>query len=458
MTNGFEHRAPGGGLLNRRQLLRVGGLGTLGLTLPRILDAEARGATSRVKSCILIFYYGGPSHIDTWDMKPKAPREVRGEFRPAVTSVPGLRVCEHLPLTARVLHHVAIIRSMHHPMRNHNAAAVEALCGRTPLKGDLELLADDALSFPCYGSALSHQLQNLRLELPHVALPHVMYNVVRLPGQSAGFLGSAYNPVQVESDPNSPDFRPGELELPADMSYQRLEHRASLMRLIDRQRENAAIWEGSGPMRDSQKKAVGLLRSATVRRAFDIAQESPRTRDLYGRNTHGQSVLLARRLVEAGARFVTVNDRVHNGQDANWDSHQNVFGRLKDHLLPPADRAFAALIEDLQVRGLLDSTLVVALGEFGRTPQVNRDAGRDHWPDCFSVVLAGGGVRGGSVHGSSDKMGAHPYSDPVTPGDLASTLFWRFGLDPAAELRDSTGRPYRLAEGEPLRGLFVDGA
>jgi hypothetical protein len=446
-------------LLSRRQLLRVGAVGCMGLTLPRLLAAEsATPARSRVKSCILIFHYGGPSHLDTWDMKPNAPREIRGDFKPIATTVPGLRVCEHLPLSARIAHRVAVIRSMRHPMRNHNAAAVEALCGRTPLKGDLELLADDTLSFPCYGSALSYQMGERRPDLAHVALPHVMYNVVRLPGQSAGFLGSAYNPVQVESDPNSPDFHPGELELPAGMSYQRLDHRESLMRLIDRQRASAASLEGSGPMQASQKKAVRLIRSTGVRRAFDLGQESPRTRDGYGRNTHGQSVLLARRLVEAGARFVTVNDGVHNGQDANWDSHQNVFGRLKEHLLPPADRAFFALIEDLETRGLLDSTLVVSLGEFGRSPQVNREAGRDHWPDCYSVVLAGGGAKGGSIYGSSDRIGAYPDSDPVTPGDLAATLFWRFGLDPTSELRDSTGRPYRLADGEPLRSLFSDSA
>jgi hypothetical protein len=283
-----------------------------------------------------------------------------------------------------------------------------------------------------------------------------MYNVVRLPGQTAGFLGSAFGPVHIQADPNTPDFRVAELELPAGMTLQRLEHRRSLMRLIDRQGDEAARQESPGPMNGSYQRALTLLRSENVRGGFDLGREDPRTRERYGRNVHGQSVLLARRLVEAGVRCVSVYDKVHNGQDANWDSHQNVFGRLKDHLLPPADQAFAALIDDLEVRGLLDSTLVVALGEFGRTPQVNREAGRDHWPDCFSVVLAGGGVRGGSVHGSSDKMGAHPDSDPVTPGDLASTLFWRFGLDPSAEVRDSTGRPYRLAEGEPLRRLFLD--
>ena len=207
-------------------------------------------------------------------------------------------------------------------------------------------------------------------------------------------------------------------------------------------------------MRVYQERALDLLHGHRLRRAFDLAGEPDRLRDRYGRHRLGQSLLLARRLVEAGVRFVNVNDKVRNGQSENWDSHENNFARLKDDLLPPADQAFAALVEDLDARGLLDSTLVVALAEFGRTPRVNGKGGRDHWPDCFSVVLAGGGVRGGAVYGASDRLGAHPAADPVAPGDLAATLFWRFGLDPAAEVRDRTGRPYRLADGQPLRRLF----
>ncbi len=205
----------------------------------------------------------------------------------------------------------------------------------------------------------------------------------------------------------------------------------------------------------SRERAFDLLRSEVVRRAFDLGRESPGVRERYGRNRLGQSLLLARRLVEAGVRFVNVNDKITNGQTANWDSHENNFGRLRDDLLPPADRAFSALIEDLEARGLLESTLVVALAEFGRTPRINRSAGRDHWPDCFSAVLAGGGVRGGAVYGASDRLGAYPAADPVTPGDLAATLFWRFGLDAATEIRDLTGRPYRLAEGAPLHRVFA---
>ncbi len=442
--------------MTRRHLLRIGGLGLAGLSLPNLLQAEAAGAQAagKIRSCILLFFYGGPCQLDTWDLKPHAPSEVRGEFKPIATRVPGIQVCEHLPRTARVMDRLALVRSMHHPMRNHNSAAVEALCGRTPLKGDLELLADDPNSFPNYGAILSY-LAKSRSEVPeHVALPHLMYNVVVLPGQTAGFLGAAFNHFQVERDPNGPQFSIGELELPGDLSLGRLENRRALLSVVDEQLRASGRRARLRAMNTYQSRAFDLLRSAKVRQAFDLGQEAAAVRDRYGRTKLGQSLLLARRLVESGVRFVNVNDKIRNGQLENWDSHENNFGRLKNDLLPPADQAFAALIEDLTERGLLESTLVIAMGEFGRTPQINKSGGRDHWPDCYTVVLAGGGVRGGSVYGASDKIGAYPASDPVTPGDLAATLFWRFGLDPAAHIRDLTGRPYRLADGEPIRKLF----
>jgi hypothetical protein len=287
-----------------------------------------------------------------------------------------------------------------------------------------------------------------------VALPHVMTNVVQLPGQTAGFLGGAYNPLQVNRDPNDPGFRVDELELPADLPLARLDDRHLLLGRIDAKIRHADRLAGRGAMTVSQERALDLLHSAEVRRAFNLGQESEVLRDRYGRNKLGQSLLLARRLAEAGVRFINVNDKVSNGQVTNWDSHENNFGRLKDDLLPPADQAFSALIEDLDARGLLASTLVVALAEFGRTPKINQNSGRDHWPNCFSIVLAGGGIKGGVVYGASDKIGAFPAADPVTPGDLAATLFWRFGLDLTADIRDLTGRPYRLADGEPVRKLF----
>jgi uncharacterized protein (DUF1501 family) len=458
MHRGQDHDAFASRFLSRRRLLQVGGLGCLGLNLAGLLRAEATRPAARVRSCILLFYYGGPSHLDTWDMKPDAPAEVRGEFKPIATRVPGLRVGEHLPRTARVSDRLAVVRGMHHPMRNHNSAAATTLSGRAPLKGDLELLANDANSFPCYGAVLSRLAPGPRPTPTHVALPHVMYNVVELPGQRAGFLGAAYNPFQVAHDPNSPDFHVGELELPADLPLARLEDRRSLLALLDPRTRAAERQAAEGSMTVYQERAADLLRSEAVRRAFDLSREAAAVRERYGRTKLGQSLLLARRLVEAGVRFVNVNDKVANGQMENWDSHENNFGRLKNDLLPPADRAFAALIEDLDARGLLESTLVVALAEFGRSPRINNSAGRDHWPDCFSMVMAGGGVRGGSVLGASDHIGAYPADEPVTPGDLAATLFWRFGLDPAAEVRDLTDRPYPLADGRPLRKLFGESA
>jgi uncharacterized protein (DUF1501 family) len=287
-----------------------------------------------------------------------------------------------------------------------------------------------------------------------VALPHVMYNVVKLPGQVAGFLGSAHDPFQVARDPNAADFRLDELDLPGDVSLDRLGRREALLRQSDRNPDGPAGTAAARARDVESDRAFRLLRSDTVRHAFRLDREDPKLRDRYGRNKHGQSMLLARRLVETGVRFVGVYDHQVNGQLVNWDAHQDVFPRLKNDLLPPADQAFAALIEDLTERGLLDSTLVIALGEFGRTPKVNATAGRDHWPHCFSAVLAGGGVRGGTLYGASDKLGAYPDRDPVSPADLAATLFWRFGLDPAAEIRDLSGRPYRLAEGRPIEELF----
>lgn len=452
-----------GPVISRRGLLCAGGLGLMGLNLANLLEAETVGPKpgtgnappSPIKSCILMFYYGGPSHHDTWDMKPAAPLEVRGEFASIATRVPGVRICEHLPRSAKIMDRLAVIRSAHHTMRNHNAAAVEALCGRTPLRGDLELLANDPTTdFPCYGSALTFLKGGPNSVPSHVALPHVMYNVVKLPGQTAGFLGPAYEPLQVARDPNAADFRVGEIELPDGLTLRELENRQALLSRVNAQMDAAPGNGGPGTMNAYYDRAFNLLRSDAVRRSFDINQETAGTRERYGRNIHGQSALLARRLVEGGVRFVSVYDKVHNGLD-NWDTHVNNFGRLKDQLLPPCDMAFSALVEDLETRGLLDSTLVIMLGEFGRTPKINAQGGRDHWPDCYSVVMAGGGVTGGALYGSSDKIGAYPDLNPVSPGDLAATIFWRFGLDPLTELHDVNGRPFTLAAGQPIHKLFA---
>jgi hypothetical protein len=432
---------------DRRRFLAQAAISGLGLGLPLTAAAAARPVSARggIRSCILIFYYGGPSHLDTFDPKPDAPAEVRGEYRTIATAVPGVRVCEHLPRTARLMNRLALLRSLHHPMRNHNSAAAEALTGRTPAGGDQELLRDDPRGLPTLGSTVSYALGPRAGVLPYVALPYTLYNVVQLPGQSPGLLGGTYDRFQVDGDPSAPDFRVAALD-----GAGQLGDRAALLHRLD-----CVPLPGpaarAGAYRD---RALRLMASPEIRRLFDLSKAPERLRDRYGRHRLGQSLLLARRLVEGGVHFIAAFDGQTNGQNANWDSHEKLFARHRQ-LIPPSDQALAALIEDLETRGLLDTTLVVAMGEFGRTPKMNGQGGRDHWPDCYTAILAGGGVCGGTVYGSSDRIGAYPASDPVTPGDLAATIFWRFGIDPDTEVRDQTDRPFRLAEGRPLTRLFL---
>ena len=445
------------GRLDRRRWLKISSLGWLASALPgglggRPARADEVAVTSKfspIKSVIIVFHYGGPSQFETYDPKPLAPANVRGEYGTIATAVPGIAVGEHLPQVARIIDRLALVRSMHHPMRNHNSAAAEALTGRTPVGRDLELLADEARSFPTLGSSVSFALGSKAHLLPYVALPYTIYNVVQLPGQTPGFLGGAFDRFQVTGNPNAADFRISALE-PREREARELASREELLHNLDSLPASNPL----SKMRSYQERALQLVSSDAVRKSFDIGREDALVRDRYGRNLLGQSLLLARRLVEGGVNFVTVFDGERNGQEANWDSHEKIFPRHRQ-LIPPADQGFSALIEDLEGRGLLASTLVVAMGEFGRTPKINAAAGRDHWPDCYTMVLAGGGVRGGAVHGASDKIGAYPARDPVTPGDVAATIFWRFGIDPATEVRDQTGRPFRLAEGRPVAELFA---
>ncbi|HET6882950.1 MAG TPA: DUF1501 domain-containing protein [Pirellulales bacterium] len=443
--------------LDRRRWLQVAGVGWLGSALGGLNQAlgESSGQAAHdkvrrpIQSCIVLFHYGGPSQFETYDPKPDAPQGIRGEYGTISTAVPGVNIGEYLPRVATIMGRLTVVRSMHHPMRNHNAAAAEVFTGRTPAGGDLELLADEARSFPTLGSSVSFGLGERAHVLPYVALPYTIFNVVQLPGQTPGFLGGAYDRFQVTGDPNSANFRIAALEPPVGRPALDVDGRRQLLQEIDQ----LPAAGGTAKMRTYQQRALELISSDAVRRSFDLAKEDVRLRDRYGRHRLGQSLLLARRLVEGGVNFVTVFDGRTNGQDANWDSHLNLFPRHKQ-LIPPADEGFSALIEDLADRGLLESTLVVVMAEFGRTPKINGNAGRDHWPDCYSIVLAGGGLRGGVVYGASDKIGAYPDRDPVTPADLAATIFWRFGIDPALEMRDPTNRPFRLSDGQPLTSLF----
>ena len=453
----------------RRQLIQFGGAGYLGLNLGGLWNAQAapvpRTAPAKpIRACILVFYYGGPSHLDTYDLKPNAPIEVRGEFAPIATSVPGMRISEHLPHMAKVMHKVALVRSVHHAAHLHDSASIHALTGR-PLDGpDRELFSPLPQFFPSYGSAVAYFQRDRRRDVPFASLPFTFHNVVNTPCQGGGFLGSAYDTLKVEVDTSRHGYDAETLRRTGELDSRRLLERRDLLHKI-----------GRSSIEGMYEKAYRLLDSEAIRRAMDITQEPRRVRDRYGfgplpvavgegggggngaemgvaQSMRGQNLLLARRLVEAGVPFVNVYDFKQQGQ--NWDAHFKGANQHKSYLLPPADRSLSALIEDLDARGLLDSTLVVAMGEFGRTPKINKDAGRDHWPHCYTVLLAGGGVRGGAVFGASDRLGAYPAKDPVTPGDLAATIFWRFGLDPAAEIHDTTGRPYRLATGNPIVELF----
>jgi hypothetical protein len=468
-------------LLSRRSMLRMG-FGGLGLSLTGLLEARALARPIEslglppLKACIIVFYYGGPSHLDTYDLKPDAPAELRGEFKPISTSVPGTFVCEHLPKMARLMHKVALVRSMHHQNRLHDSASTEALTGRQAPTGDREEFGPIKQVFPCYGAALNYLRAELQLDIPHAALPFVFHNVIDVPCQGGGFLGSTYNPLQINVDPLKRAYSAGALALPTGQSVESVQERRRL--LMSLQDKSLAAQQSSevGRWELTSGKAFQLLQSEPLRRALDLSQESTQTRDRYGygpapvavgsgggggngaemgfaRQMRGQNLLLARRLVEAGVPFVNVFDFRQQGQ--NWDAHHQNFSQHKDHLLPLADQSLSALIEDLESRGLLDTTLVVAMGEFGRTPKINANGGRDHWPDCYTVLLAGGGVHGGSVFGASDRTGAFPARDPVSPADLAATIFWRFGIDPSSEIHDLTGRPWRVADGQPLRSLFV---
>jgi len=441
----------------RRRLLQAGGIGSVAAMLNQAtLKAEADTSRTPIRTCILVMLYGGPSHIDTWDMKPQAPSEIRGEYQPVATSVPGRVVSEHLSRCASLVDRLAILRSMHHGMANHNSAMYQALVGRRP-KIDLDVLgANRSEDFPGFGSALSYltaagKLAHPTDSLTNVALPHVMHNVVDLPGQNAGFLGGQHDPLQISHDPNRADFNVPNLRLPNGVTEQRMAKRLSLLQSVNGRLKNA----GGTSVDLYHERATRLLHSESLQRAFRLHEESDAVRDRYGRNTLGQSLLLARKLVESGVRFINVNDKIYNGQDVNWDSHANVFPRHRE-LLAPFDLGFSALIEDLADRGLLDSTLVIVTGEFGRSPRINGNAGRDHWPDCYSVVFAGGGVEPGSTFGESDPMGAYPLSDAVTPGDLAATIFWRFGVNPLHQINDPLGRPAPIAEGKPIKGLFTN--
>lgn len=423
--------------LDRRELIRVGGLSALGLgmagfmSLRRAQAADAMIQLERqAKSCILIWLDGGPSHLETFDPKPSAGREVRGPLGTTATSLTGVRLSECLSETGKRLQDVAIIRSMTSPLGEHNFGTHYMQTGFKPTP---------ALQYPSFhsvGASVYDRLSNLP---PNVAIPSYRVGGGRFSGN--GFLGGATAPFSVAGDPSKDGFQVQDLDLYGGLTLSRLERRNEFVRRLDQYSQL-----DDGPADSTFEQAFRLVTSKEAKQAFDLSQEPSALRAKYGNRTVGQSCLLARRLVERGVPFVTVN---HTG----WDTHADLYTRIKEGysgaqkpvgLVPSFDLAFSALIDDLKDRGMLDETLVVVMGEFGRTPKLNASGGRDHWPRVFSVALAGGGVAGGQIIGSSDAVGESPQDRPVTPADLVATIYQLLGIDPALELETPDGRPVRI--------------
>ena len=445
----------------RREILRLGGLSLVGLGLPELLAREASADRlpapfGRAKACILFFQEGGLAHQDTWDIKPDSPTEVRGPFRPIRTSIPGRIIGEHMPELAKIAHRYALIRSVTHDVFDHNAGAYYCLTGRTPRVAGNLILGDRRTNHPGYGAIVA-RFRPSPGQLPSwVHVPALLTNNGEfLPGQKAGLLGGAYDPL-ILGNPLQPEFAVPGLTAPSALPMDRVDRRASLLKQVQQTLAHA----GDLPLgRDTDayyERAFRLLTGTAVRTACDLEREPASLREQYGMHHMGQSFLLARRLVEAGVRLVTVCWGPKSGSDSNqcWDTHRRNHHFLKNSLLPPTDRGLAALLNDLHDRGLLDETLVVAMGEFGRTPQINAQAGRDHWPHCYSIMLAGGGICGGAVHGASDYQAAYPASDPVTPEDVAATIYAALGLRAELEVLDAQARPFPIALGEPVRAIF----
>lgn len=456
--------------MSRRAILELGGMSALGLSLPRLLRAQQASSSGagggQAQACILVFLFGGPSQIDLFDMKPLAPVDFRGDFRPIDTCVPGVQVCEHFARLPRVMDKLAVVRSMHHGHPRHGYGLYYMFTGREHPRPDLD--APPAPNdFPSLG-ALVNKLHAPRNSFPPaVTLPR-WNRFLDVPndyaGETAGFLGPSFDPWLIRAPANSADFQVQGVELPNGLTLPRLAERASLRRTLDAQL--ARIGDAASPATHDAlyRQALALITSPAARRAFDLSAESDATRDAYGCQPFGQGLLLARRLVEAGARLVTVNWH-EDGSDVKspfWDTHRDNFVSLKDKLVPPLDQGLSGLLTDLDERGLLASTLVVVMGEFGRTPKVGRvimntatnASGRDHWPHAYSVLLAGGGVRGGQVYGASDERAAYVVDRPVTPPDLVATILYALGLDGSQRIYDHQNRPHLACEGRPVSGLF----
>lgn len=433
---------------DRRTVLKLGALSILGS--PQVLAKE----TGSEKRCVYILLQGAPSHIDLWDPKPNAPAEIRGVFQPIETKIPGCLFGSLLQNSARIADKLAVVRSMTHQFTNHIAGTYVMMTGSVVQPdADREAHAED---FPGPGAVLNYlrsgNIGQGNSKVPvSVSLPNwlsIPGPSNRMPGQYGGFLGSAYDPFLIQGEPQKKDFRPLNLTLPPEIPLERFQRRGDLLSVID---QTAREMEVAATRTHDRLYSVAqdLLTNPQVRDALDLSRESDQIRDRYGRSKIGQSLLLARRLLEAGVTLVAFNEF-----NQGWDHHGDIENNLKIKV-PPMEQAFAALIEDLEERGMLDSTLVINSGEFGRTPVINPQRGRDHWPNAYTTVLAGGGIRGGQVVGSTDARGAEVASKPISPADLLATLWTSLGIDPHTELRDRTNRPIALTTGQLIEGMIV---
>ena len=451
--------------LDRRAMLQAGSLGTLGLSLPELLSQKAEARPGRIetssvfckaKRVILLFMWGGPAHQDTWDLKPEGPVESRGEFLPIATSVPGLHVSEHFPLLAQHADKLAVIRSVGHEDNNHSTGAHAGLTGRRhELKA--ESFGARQTDFPHFGSVLSALRPNSSGLPTFVSLPEIISttNGAVTPGQGGGLIGRKFDPFRITQHPDDPDFSIESLRLPESVGLSRLETRRGLLNQMDHAARIADRSAQTKTLSGYYEQALDMVLAPKVRNAFDLASVSQAERMRYGYHTFGQSVLMAKRLAEAGVQLVTVYwHREKKTIDSTWDTHSLNFQELKLRLMPSVDRPIAALLEDLSQSGLLEDTLVVWNSEFGRTPKVNGRAGRDHWGACNSVVMAGGGVPGGQVYGASDPQAAYPIANKVTQDDIAATIYHLLGFQPDDEVHDRLNRPHRLALGEPIYDLL----
>jgi hypothetical protein len=442
--------------LKRRDFLHAGSLGLMGLSLGDLFTLKAAGRTdgTRDRNCIMLFLVGAPSQLDTWDMKPNAPAEIRGPYRPIPTNVPGIQISEIFPRMARHADKFALLRSVHYSgVAVHDAGHQVMQTGR---------LFQAGIETPHVGSVLGF-LKGPKGDVPpHVLLPHAIGNTGgNMPhGQTAGFLGKQFDPFVLNADPSDPAFSVPDMAPPSTISAIRADQRRNLRALVDGAVKSFEASPDARLLDRSFDQAYTLISSAKAREAFDLSREPDAVKDRYGRNRFGLSCLLARRLIEAGVRFVTVNmfETVFN--EITWDIHGSApfspIEAYRDLLGPMFDNAYASLLEDLQQRGLLDDTMVVAMGEFGRTPKINPAGGRDHWPQCWTVSMAGGGIKGGQVIGASDEIGAYPKDRPIPAGQVAATILHGLGVEMETELPGPGSRPMRVVDHgvEPIAELF----